>query len=464
MSWADRVRSSLKGRLLFSLSVGLGSLLVLGFFLLHDLVRDELYQQLDARLTSHFESLVDFVIAHPGGESAAEFDPEFRAKAHEDFFQVWDTQGQVLARSDSSAGRDIALPDMPLDSTPRLYDLTLPDGHRGRGLAQQVLLPADDPRGSITVVMATETESLDALETRVHWLLAIVGAAIVLVAAVVATIAVERSLGPVRELAALAERIDPEGPPVELQTEALPAELKPVARKLGSLVRRLFEVLERERRFSRNVAHELRNPLAEMRMLADVGTMATSLDEARRRLQEVGASSTELEQIVESLLALARYESGREQPQPEPVELAGEVRRHLELSEKTAGQRSLSVQRHLPREHWVLADSSLLQRLVANLTSNAIAHAPGGSLVRVEINGDGSLVLENDAPNLKPGDLPRLGERFYRIDTGNGMTHAGLGLSLAQGIADLLGLKLELSLREDQRLVVTLSGFEPLPG
>jgi two-component system heavy metal sensor histidine kinase CusS len=140
------------------------------------------------------------------------------------------------------------------------------------------------------------------------------------------------------------------------------------------------------------------------------------------------------------------------------------VRRHLELSEKTAGQRSLSVQRHLPREHWVLADSSLLQRLVANLTSNAIAHAPGGSLVRVEINGDGSLVLENDAPNLKPGDLPRLGERFYRIDTGNGMTHAGLGLSLAQGIADLLGLKLELSLREDQRLVVTLSGFEPLPG
>jgi two-component system sensor histidine kinase QseC len=353
---------------------------------------------------------------------------------------------------------------MPLDSTPRLYDLTLPDGHRGRGLAQQVLLPADDPRGSITVVMATETESLDALETRVHWLLAIVGAAIVLVAAVVATIAVERSLGPVRELAVMAERIDPEGPPVELQTEALPTELKPVARKLGSLVRRLFEVLERERRFSRNVAHELRNPLAEMRMLADVGTMATSLDEARRRLQEVGASSTELEQIVESLLALARYESGREQPQPEPVELAGEVRRHLELSEKTAGQRSLSVQRHLPREHWVLADSSLLQRLVANLTSNAIAHAPGGSLVRVEINGDGSLVLENDAPNLKPGDLPRLGERFYRIDTGNGMTHAGLGLSLAQGIADLLGLKLELSLREDQRLVVTLSGFEPLPG
>jgi two-component system heavy metal sensor histidine kinase CusS len=192
--------------------------------------------------------------------------------------------------------------------------------------------------------------------------------------------------------------------------------------------------------------------------------MAGSLDEARRHLQEIGASSTELEQIVESLLALARYESGRERPQPEPIDLAGEVHRQLELLGRTIRQRSLAVRSAMPREHWVLADSSLLQRLIANITSNATAHAPPGSEVRVEIDGTGRLVIVNDAPNLKPGDLPRLGERFYRIDTGNGMTHAGLGLSLAHGIAGLLGLELELRLGDDQRLFVTLSGFEPLPG
>lgn len=464
MSWPDRFRSSLKGHLLLSLSVGLGSVLALGFFLLHDLIRDELYEQLDARLSSHVESLADFVVANPGREDTAEFDPEFRAKAHEDFFQVWDAQREVLARSASSRGRDLELPEVPLGASMELYDLTLPDGHRGRALARHVLLPAGDLRGSITVVMATEIESLDELETRVHRLLALAAAAIVLVAAVVATIAVELGLTPVRELAAIAERIDPEGPPVGLQTEALPAELKPVAHKLGSLVRSLFEVLDRERRFSRNVAHELRNPLAEMRMLADVGAMAGSLEEARQRLNEIGTSSAELERIVESLLALARYESRQEHPQADPVELGNEVRRQLGHFGGTIRQRSLSVWCALPRERWVLADSSLLQRLVANLIGNAMAHAPKGSQVDVQIDDKGRLVIQNDAPNLEPGDLSRLGERFYRIDTGDGVTHAGLGLSLAQGIAELLRLKLEFSLHEHQRLVVTLSGFEPLPG
>ncbi len=70
--------------------------------------------------------------------------------------------------------------------------------------------------------------------------------------------------------------------------------------------------------------------------------------------------------------------------------------------------------------------------------------------------------MANAAPQLTPEDLPRLGERFFRIHTGQGGSHAGLGLSLARAIAKILGLGLELSLTTDQRLVARVDGFRSL--
>ena len=70
--------------------------------------------------------------------------------------------------------------------------------------------------------------------------------------------------------------------------------------------------------------------------------------------------------------------------------------------------------------------------------------------------------LINPAPHLVAADVPRLAERFFRISTGNGGSHAGLGLSLAAAIAKVLGLRLELSLRDDGLLVAAVSGFQKL--
>ena len=103
-----------------------------------------------------------------------------------------------------------------------------------------------------------------------------------------------------------------------------------------------------------------------------------------------------------------------------------------------ADQRGLTIQLHLPGELWVHVDSTFVRRLVANLLGNAIAHAPQGSVVKVLLNPGGELRLVNPAPNLVASDVPRLAERFFRISTGNGGSHAGLGLSLAAAIAGML--------------------------
>ncbi len=152
-------------------------------------------------------------------------------------------------------------------------------------------------------------------------------AATVVVAVWIAVVSVRRSLAPVERLSKSVSAIDVDKPSAELDISGLPSELKPVAGKIQVMTQQLIQAVARERRFARNVAHELRTPLAEARMLAEVGTMTGDCDQARSTLEEIGRTTQELEQIVESLLSLSRYESGIQKPEPEPVDLAAEIRR-----------------------------------------------------------------------------------------------------------------------------------------
>jgi len=454
---------SLRGRL--ALAIAAGALLVMtgSFAVLHVLIRHELYERLDEDLSERMHAVAEYAAAHPGAEDVAEFMPQFRTRAHKDFFQIWDASGQTLARSDSSAGRDMARPDAAA-AGPIYHDLTLPDGHRGRVVAQVFELPPGDPRGALTVVTAEETENLDALEGRIHVML--LGVALATVAAVllIAIYSIGRGLKPVDDFAGSLELVDLDDPRAKLDTGPLPSELQPVAMTFQGLLTRLLDALAREKRYARNVAHELRNPLAEIRLLADVGGSAgQDAGACQAAIRDIGSAAAEMERIVDALMALTRYEAGLESPQPEPLDLAAELRREAQRQAHPASQRGLAITLDLPAEVWVYTDSALTHRLLANLLGNAVSHSPEGSTVRVTLSDSGHLSLANPAPHLTAEDVGRLGERFYRIGEGhqNG-AHAGLGLSLSRAIARILGLTLRLTLREDQWLVVEVRGFRAL--
>jgi signal transduction histidine kinase len=148
--------------------------------------------------------------------------------------------------------------------------------------------------------------------------------------------------------------------------------------------------------------------------------------------------------------------------QPEPLNLAAELRHSVRNLAVAVEQRGLTIALDLPGDVWVHTDSALAHRLLANLLGNAVSHSSHGSTVRVELGRNGDLSLANPAPHLDAADVPRLGERFYRIDHGEQGSHAGLGLSLADAIARVLGLTLTLKLRHDGYLVAEVRGFQAL--
>ena len=127
-----------------------------------------------------------------------------------------------------------------------------------------------------------------------------------------------------------------------------------------------------------------------------------------------------------------------------------------------ADQRALSFDTDLPQEFWIYTDNALVRRLVANLLGNAIAHAPRGSSVRISLSPAAELRISNPAPQLAPADIPRLGERFFRIGPGDRGSHAGLGLALASAIANVLGIRFRLELDPPGNLVARLDRFQTL--
>ncbi|HSN72008.1 MAG TPA: histidine kinase dimerization/phospho-acceptor domain-containing protein [Steroidobacteraceae bacterium] len=459
-TWFPDLRDlSLRSRLLIMMSLALALTLSVGFVGLHDLVRDRIYEIAWESLEKRRTALAEFAAQNPGGESAADEMLEFRSKSHEDFFEIRDGTGRLLARSASSAGRDLAPPPTSAAGTPLRYHLQLPDGHDGIATWGTVGLPPGDERGRLVITVARETAALVLLERRIHTAMVAVAVASILATLLATAYVIGRGLEPVDRLARSAESIDPDGPRRSLDAGRLPKELSTLEQKLGTLLNRLFDARDRERRFTRSVAHELRTPLAEIRMIAEVGGMSSSVEETRASLREVSTAAGELQQIMDTLLALARYESGQEEPQAEPADIAALVRQQALRLEPQARSRSLSIDCTVPRERWAITDSSLLSRLLANLIGNAVAHAPEGSTVAVQLPERGPLTITNRAPDLTVEDVRRLGERFHRGGSGNGPGHAGLGIPLANAIAAVSHLQVTYRLDANNVFAAAIDGF-----
>ena len=452
---------SLRGRLALGLSAGALLVLTVSFVALHMLIRHELYRHLDRELELRMGAVATYAAGHPGRESVAEFMPRFRTRTHQDFFQIWDGRGRTLARSDSSAERDLPQPDA-VAGRATFYDLVLPDGHHGRAVARIFELPPSDPRGTLTVVTTEEIENLEALESRIHRMLLVVAVGTVAALLLIAMYSIGRGLEPVEGFARSLEVVDLDDPKPRLDTGPLPSELQPVAMSFSVLLNRLLEALGRERRYARNVAHELRNPLAEIRLLAEVGLNSHEPGAKAAAIHDISAAAAGMERMVDALMALTRYEAGLESPQPEPVDLHEQLRRQVQPLAATAEQRAVTIVLDLPGEVWVFVDSPMVQRMLANLLGNAVAHSPRGSTVRVTLARNGDLTVANPAPHLRAEDVHRLGERFYRAGGGEGGVHAGLGLSLAVAIAKILGLRLAFTLDDQGWLLASIRGFRSL--
>jgi signal transduction histidine kinase len=258
---------------------------------------------------------------------------------------------------------------------------------------------------------------------------------------------VRRGLRPIAVLDHAMAGIGPDTPGARLPQSGT-TELVPLVARFNEVLGRMDAGLARERQFASGLAHEFRTRLAELRALVDVETRYPSGRDTRELLAEAGSIGAELEAIVGALLQLTRIQSGLEETRPERVLLQPLLARVRERQHETAHARGVRIDSHVAAEPGFAIDTDpiLLEIVLDNLLGNAVAYAPAGSAVSLRADR-GTVVVANAAPALRPEDLARFGQRFWRKGT-PGAGHAGLGLALAGAAARALQMRLAFELHD----------------
>lgn len=257
-------------------------------------------------------------------------------------------------------------------------------------------------------------------------------------------LAVKRSIYPLKELASeLSERHADNLAPV---SRAVPQETQTLVDALNRLFARVQTSIEREQRFTSDAAHELRSPLAALKVQAEVLALSDTAEQPYH-LQQIQQSLNRAEHLINQLLTLARLDPEQGLKNTAPINwerLSSQVLQNTNLS---AREKRIRLKREFLAEPPLLqGDDALLQLMLRNLLDNAVRYSPENSEVGLYFHAD-RIEVRDQGTGIAPEHLSRIKERFYR-PAGQNAQGSGLGLSIAEHIAKLHGLTLKLENRD----------------
>ncbi len=461
--------NSIRRRLTHRLGLTFVVLLSTGLTAIYFSVRTALVDAFDGSLRAQTFAISALTEQEDGNvrfDFSADFLHSYGGEHPRNYFEFWDAAGTPLQRSPSLGKAD--LPRFAAGPTPRpkAWNLPLPNGHAGRAIGFTFRpKPTDEaspgvPTPAVILVVATDRGELD--ET-LHGLLAtIVGSGGLLLAAVFIAVpqVLRRGLAPLDRLGEQAATITATSLAERFPSADLPAELQPICQRLNGLLARLETSFERERRFSADLAHELRTPLAELRSLAECTLKwPETRDSATDR--DTLAIARQMETLVTHMLALARGEQGALTAHHENIALEPLLREAWQPFAARAEARGLRTRISLS-PGTATVDPVLLRSILSNLFDNATDHSAQGGDLAVTLGFSGTAVtirVTNAAPSLIPGDLEKIFDRFWRKeDARSGGRHTGLGLAIARTFATATGWTLSATLDHEKRLTFILSG------
>jgi two-component system heavy metal sensor histidine kinase CusS len=318
-----------------------------------------------------------------------------------------------------------------------------------------------------TIEIAIDVSQQEALLARYRqWFLAILLGSLAIFPLIGYQVA-QRGIRPVEEIATTAQHISWTNLHERIVPEGYPSEMASLADTFNKMLDRLEESFERISRFSADIAHDLRTPVNNIRGEAEVAlARARTVDEYRDVLGSCLEEAVRLSELISDLLFLARAESPLTHLHRERVnvaELLDGVRDYYEAAAEDGGISLTTVA--APEPVMAELDRTLVQRAVGNLVSNAVAHTPsGGSIVlgtTLETGAEASTVrieVSDTGEGIPPEALPKVFDRFYRVDTSRSQASGGTGLGLAivQSIMLLHGGNVEIASQMGQGTRVKL--------
>jgi two-component system sensor histidine kinase QseC len=356
-----------------------------------------------------------------------------------------DEQGNVLFRTDNS-------PFLEQQGVLRagFHHLTLPDLQKWR------VFSLEDKRTGFKVLLAQHSALRDELSQYNAAVLTLPFLLLVPVLIGIILFAIKKALKPLQELKHQLEQRGANNLQA-LSISHAPSEIQPLVSTLNYLFERVSDVLSRERQFTSHAAHELRTPLAALRLQAEVALMSIDRIQQRHALKQIIRGVDRGTTLVEQMLLLARLDSSSYELENKSIDirecLVEVISTHILLA--TEKKQELELQGEGSFE--LIAQPQLIEQLFSNVLLNAINYAPNKSVIYLNIESlSRKVCILDSGPGIDDAMLDKIFDRFYRADRQSG-TGSGLGLSIVKRIAEVYGGTVKIKNRKQAGLSVNVS-------
>ena len=211
-------------------------------------------------------------------------------------------------------------------------------------------------------------------------------------------------------------------------------EIAQIGEEFNSLTDRLQTTENARRRFVSDASHELKTPLAAIRLLSDSILQTDGIDPATTRefVADIGQEAERLSRITEDLLRLTRLDSGVMDP-PTAVDILPVLEQVMRMMDLVAQEKAVELTWEAEEGCVVQATRDEIHQVIYNLVDNAVKYSAGGA-VQVSLcagGGQAALSVADNGPGIPEADLPRIFERFYRVDKARSRAAGGTGLGLS---------------------------------
>jgi signal transduction histidine kinase len=460
--------NSIRFRLASTLFLGFIALLGSASFLIFLSSRGILVADFDSRLFAKAQAVLSS-ISQKGEELDVdwmELPQEVNQRRHShDAIQIFDNSGKAFF-NDSALSKGPAV----ASNAPTFDDIILPTG-RFRELTLSFLPRVEEEdlsstptaaRKNCTLILATDRASLDHTLRKLALILVVMTSTTSLLSLGLVVVVLRRGLRPLHALGDAVANIKPESLGQIIPIDRLPEELAPIAVKLNDLLQSLDVSFARERRFSADISHELRTPVAELKTLSEVMLQEVAhAPQFHQAFEHTLNIACQMESLVSVLLEMVRHEEGRKALTLTTVDLASIINTIQQKYEGKAAEKEVLLN-DIPEADGfdIQSEPWLLMVIFANLFDNAVEYSPPGSQVEVELHRDEKspyVAITNPAANLSPSDLPHIFERFWRKDKARGESnHFGIGLALTRTLCQRLGIHLTVSMAKGNLVRFTL--------
>ena len=363
------------------------------------------------------------------------------------YYQVLGSRGEFL-----SGEADLPLPpseDKPVNGEVRLRE----DVMRGEEVrVAYTWVDIDVPGANPLLVQVAETlEKRKTLATEIVKGVMVPQFVTLPLAVLLVWLALVRGIKP---LAQLEKRIRARKPDdmSPLDESAVPEEVAPLVSSINDLLNRLKASLTTQKRFLADAAHQLKTPLAGLRMQADLAQRETDADELKKSLKQIGRASIRATHTVNQLLAMARAETTGRNLAKQPIDLAYIVSEAIQDTLLHAFEKQIDLGYEGPAQgeaaSRVQGNATLLKELVRNLLDNAISYTPAKGRVTARLltdrfSGVVVLLIEDTGPGIPEAERELVFQPFYRA-LGTNVDGTGLGLAIVLEIAQQHGATISI--------------------